>query len=70
MMEDWMPSSHHKVIDFDAEAHKLWKQLNLDHSSQKASKQLANIDAIYKYSTGGTIYVGGAQAAKTLSLLK
>lgn len=65
-----MPSSHHKVIDFDLEAHKLWKQLNLDHESQKTSKQLASIDPIFKYKTGGTIYVGGAQAAKDLNLLK
>jgi hypothetical protein len=70
MMEDWMPQSGHRVIDFDAEAHKLWKQLNLDPASQKTSKQMASVDAIFKYKTGGTIYCGSAQAAKTLPLLK
>lgn len=64
--EAWMPN----IIDFDAEGRKLWEKLNLDPNS-KGSKELASIDALYKHpSGGGTIYVGGASAAKSLKLLK
>jgi len=79
-MKSWMPAktatraqaaqSSKQVIDFDAEGRALWEKLNLDPSN-KGGKELSPIDPIYKHPVGGgTIYVGGAKAAKNLKILR
>jgi hypothetical protein len=57
-------------LDFDAEAHALWKRLNLDPTARQVGRWNA-LDSIYKHPHGGgTIYVGNQTAAESLSMLK
>jgi len=57
------------VLDFDAEAQKLFKRLNIDPSTRSNSLYAA-LDPIWRHPTGGgTIYVGNQTAAESLSML-
>ena len=57
-------------MDFDAEALKLFQQLNIDPST-KSNSIYAALDPIWRHPTGGgTIYVGNQTAAENLSMLR
>lgn len=58
--------------DFDAEARKLFKALNLAaDGSGKPRSQYNSLDPIYKHPTsGGVVYVGNIGAAQTLTELR
>ena len=56
-------------LDFDAEAHKLFKALNIDPST-RSNSLYAPLDPVWRSPAGGTIYVGNQTAAEDLRLLK
>lgn len=65
------------ATDYDEEAHKIFKKLNLESAAaseiQQASKRdrFNNLDSIWKHTTGGgTVYVGNLVAASNKRALK
>ena len=59
-----------KKEDFDLEAHKLFKKLNIDISNARGSGY-DNLNAIYvNPQTGHKVYCGNINAAQTLSILQ
>jgi len=57
------------IPDFDDEARKLFKKLNLDPDARSGGKWNP-VDPIYRHPTrGGTIYVGNQTAAENIQLL-
>uniref|UniRef100_A0A061QUC3 protein-tyrosine-phosphatase n=1 Tax=Tetraselmis sp. GSL018 TaxID=582737 RepID=A0A061QUC3_9CHLO len=66
-----IPGFAKETLDFDAEARKLFEQLNLSPNEIDTRSNYNPLDAVWKHpTTGAKIYIGNAQAAQSLSILK
>ena len=58
-------------LDFDDEAAKLFKSLNLSPTGEDCGGRFKPLDAVWRHpQTGGTIFVGNRNAAETLEILR
>mgnify|MGYP000677864853 CR=1 FL=1 len=63
----------HKATDYDEEARKLFRQLNLppDGDASRGRSMYNNLDAIYRHpKSGGVVYVGNISAARSADILR
>jgi hypothetical protein len=60
-----------ETLDFDEEAHSLFKLLNLDPATSGSTSRFNHVDAVYRDpKTNATVYVGNQSAAQELALLQ